>query len=53
MTAPTNIGEWRDKDVLIDADEKLGKLVDIYYDAETDERPRPNVHVNEASHPAT
>ncbi|WP_195909010.1 PRC-barrel domain-containing protein [Microlunatus sp. Gsoil 973] len=37
MTVPTNIGEWRDKDVLIDADEKLGKLADIYYDAESDE----------------
>ena len=37
MTVPTNIGEWRDKDVLIDADEKLGKLGGIYYDAESDE----------------
>ena len=37
MSIPGDIGEWRDKDVLMDAEEKLGRLVDIYYDAETDE----------------
>lgn len=37
MADPTNIGEWRDKDVFADGGEQLGKLEDVYYDAETDE----------------
>lgn len=36
MTDPTNVGEWRGRDVFIDDGEKFGKLEDIYYDAETD-----------------
>lgn len=37
MADPTDIGEWRGKDVFAEGGEKLGKLEDVYYDAETDE----------------
>lgn len=37
MDVRANIAEWRGKDVYLDGDEKLGKLVEVYYDAETDE----------------
>lgn len=38
MADPTNISEWRDKDVfLAGAGKKLGKLEDVYYDAGSDE----------------
>lgn len=38
MADPANIGDWRGKDVLLtDGDKKIGKLQDVYYDAETDE----------------
>lgn len=37
MTDPVNIGDWRGKDVYLTGEQKLGKLDDVYYDAETDE----------------
>lgn len=38
MTAPANIGDWRDNDVFgRGGSEKIGKLDDVYYDADTDE----------------
>ncbi|HEX6444097.1 MAG TPA: PRC-barrel domain-containing protein [Streptosporangiales bacterium] len=36
MSVLSNVGEWRGHDVYLNNGEKLGKLDDVYYDAETD-----------------
>lgn len=36
MSDLPNVGEWRGHDVYLDNGEKLGRLDDVYYDAETD-----------------
>lgn len=37
MQVWANVDEWRGKDVYLKDGEKLGKLEEVYYDAETDE----------------
>lgn len=37
MQVGANIAEWRGKDVYLKDEQKLGKLEEVYYDAETDE----------------
>ncbi|MBO0829516.1 MAG: PRC-barrel domain-containing protein [Streptosporangiales bacterium] len=36
MSDLPNVGEWRGHDVYLKDGEKLGRLEDVYYDAETD-----------------
>lgn len=36
MSDLPNVGEWRGHDVYLNDGDKLGKLEDVYYDAETD-----------------
>lgn len=37
MGVSANVGDWRGHDVFLSGGDKLGKLEDVYYDADTDE----------------
>jgi len=37
MSISVNVGDWRGHDVVLASGDKLGKLEDVYYDADSDE----------------